>query len=330
MTPQTTNKLKTTKESSMSASAPYKILIAAQGEESRWKEAMNARLPDATIYTRDDTYNPAEIDFALLWKQPQGMMKSLANVRGIFSLGAGVEHVLSAPSLPKNVPIVRLEDAGMAQQMVEYHMYAALHFMRDFDHYLRSQNEGDWHPRDVAEISDFRVGVMGLGALGATVATRLSEMGFTVSGWSRRMKVLERVKTFAGAETLDEFLAQTDILICLLPRTDKTEGLLDRARLSKLPGNAAIINASRGAVIVEEDLLRLLDTGHLRGAFLDVAVNEPLPSDHPFWNHPKIRLTPHIAAATRIGPAVDQIAENIARIDKGETPLGLVDRDIGY
>ncbi|WP_417842724.1 2-hydroxyacid dehydrogenase [Thalassospira sp.] len=314
----------------MPASAPYKILIAAQGEEQRWKEAMTARLPDATIYTQDENYDPAEIDFAMLWKQPQGMMKSLANVRGIFSLGAGVEHVLSAPFLPKNVPIVRLEDAGMAQQMVEYHTYAALHFMRDFDHYMRSQNNGDWHPRDVAEIGHFRVGVMGLGALGATVATHLSNMGFAVSGWSRRMKAIEGVTTFAGAETLDEFLGQTDILICLLPRTGQTEGLLDSARLSKLPANAAIINASRGAMIVEEDLLRLLDTGHLRGAFLDVAVNEPLPSSHPFWNHPKIRLTPHIAAATRIGPAVDQIAENISRIDKGETPIGLVDLNIGY
>ncbi|AUG54701.1 2-hydroxyacid dehydrogenase [Thalassospira marina] len=314
----------------MPASAPCKILIAAQGDETRWKKAMTARLPDATIYSQDEDYDPAEIDYALLWKQPQGMIKSLENVRAIFSLGAGVEHVLSAPSLPVNVPIVRLEDAGMAQQMIEYHVYATLHFMRDFDHYLRHEKEDDWHPHDVAEISDFRVGVMGLGALGAAVATKLSDLGFSVSGWSRRMKAIENVATFAGDETLDEFLGQTDILICLLPRTRQTEGLLDSARMSKLPANAAIINASRGAVIVEEDLLRLVDMGHLRGAFLDVACNEPLPKGHPFWNHPKIRLTPHIAAATRIGPAVNQIAENIARIEKGETPAGLVDRDTGY
>lgn len=314
----------------MSASAPRKILIASQGDETRWKEAMTTRLPDATIYTQDEDYNPAEIDYALLWKQPQGMIKNLENIRAIFSLGAGVEHVLSAPSLPEDVPIIRLEDAGMAQQMIEYHIYATLHFMRDFDHYLRHEKDGDWHPHDVAEISDFRVGVMGLGALGAAVATSLSNLGFHVSGWSRRMKAIENVATFAGDETLDEFLGQSDILICLLPRTRQTEGLLDSARLSKLPANAAIINASRGTAIVEEDLLRLVDTGHLRGAFLDVARNEPLPKGHPFWNHPKIRLTPHIAAATRIGPAVDQIADNIDRLEKGETPAGLVDRDTGY
>ena len=144
------------------------------------------------------------------------------------------------------------------------------------------------------------------------------------------MKAIDGITTYAGAETLNEFLGQSDILVCMLPRTAETEGVLNGNTLSQLPKNAAVINAARGAMIVEADLLRLIDTGHLRGAFLDVAVTEPLPESHPFWDHSKIRITPHIAAATRIEESVDQIAENIDRISRGETPRGLVDRKTGY
>ena len=306
------------------------ILIAAAGEDDRWKEAMVARLQDANIFTQYENYDPKTIDFALLWKQPQGLLKSLTGLQAIFSLGAGVDHVLSAPSLPTEVPVIRLEDAGMADQMVQYHLYAALHFMRDFDIYARQQAKADWTQHDVARISKCRVGVMGLGALGAAVATALTQLGFAVSGWSRTMKAIDGITTYAGAETLNEFLGQSDILVCMLPRTAETEGVLNGNTLSQLPKNAAVINAARGAMIVEADLLRLIDTGHLRGAFLDVAVTEPLPESHPFWDHSKIRITPHIAAATRIEESVDQIAENIDRITRGETPRGLVDRKTGY
>jgi len=171
---------------------------------------------------------------------------------------------------------------------------------------------------------------MGLGALGSAVATALSNLGFAVSGWSRSMKVIDGISTYAGQETLAEFLGQSDILICLLPRTPETENVLNSTTFSFLPKGAAIINAARGAMINEADLLRALDTGHLRGAFLDVAVTEPLPKGHPFWDHAKIRITPHIAAATRFEESVDQIADNIDRIKKGEKPRGLVDRKIGY
>ncbi|WP_417814944.1 2-hydroxyacid dehydrogenase [Thalassospira alkalitolerans] len=307
-----------------------KILIAAAGEDDIWQKAMVARLPDADIVTQHENYDPVTIDYALLWKQPQGMLKTLSGLKAIFSLGAGVDHVLSAPSLPANVPVLRLEDAGMADQMVQYHLYAALHFLRDFDIYTRQQAKADWTQHDVARISKCRVGVMGLGALGAAVATAMTQIGFAVSGWSRTMKAIDGITTYAGSETLTEFLGQSDILICMLPRTPETEGVLNSNTLSQLPKNAAIINAARGAMIVEADLLRLLDTGHLRGAFLDVAITEPLPESHPFWDHPKIRVTPHIAAATRIEESVDQIAENIDRITRGETPRGLVDRKTGY
>ncbi|MHC8491401.1 2-hydroxyacid dehydrogenase [Thalassospira sp. SM2505] len=310
-------------------SAPN-ILISAAGEDAAWKKAMTARLPGAAIVTGDDNYDPKMIDYALFWKQPQGLIKTLTGLKAIFSLGAGVDHVVSSPSLPVDLPVIRLEDAGMADQMVQYHLYAALHFMRDFDVYNAQQAKADWTQHPVARISKCRVGVMGLGALGAAVATALSNLGFTVSGWSRSMKAIEGITTFAGKETLAEFLGQSDILICLLPRTPETENVLESSTLSFLPKGAAIINAARGAMINEADLLRALDTGHLRGAFLDVAVTEPLPESHPFWDHPKIRITPHIAAETRIEEAVDQIAENIDRINRGETPRGLVNRKTGY
>lgn len=311
-------------------SATPNILISAAGEDADWKKAMVERLPDANVATTDDDYDPATIDHALFWKQPQGLIKTLPNLKAIFSLGAGVDHVVSSPSLPADIPVIRLEDAGMADQMVQYHLYAALHFMRDFDVYAAQQAKATWTQHDVARISKCRVGVMGLGALGAAVASALSNLGFAVSGWSRSMKAIDGITTYAGEDAFAEFLGQSDILICLLPRTPETEGLLNSAALSHLPKRAAIINAARGAMINEADLLRALDTGHLRGAFLDVAVTEPLPESHPFWDHPKIRITPHIAAATRIEEAVDQIAQNIDRMARGETPSGLVDRQSGY
>lgn len=306
------------------------ILISAAGEDAAWKEAMVARLPGAKIVTGDENYDPETIDYALFWKQPQGLIKTLSNLKAIFSLGAGVDHVVSSPSLPADLPVIRLEDAGMADQMVQYHLYAALHFMRDFDIYSDQQAKADWTQHPVTRISKCRIGVMGLGALGAAVATALSSLGFGVSGWSRSMKAIDGITTFAGKETLGEFLGQSDILICLLPRTSETENVLNSTTLSFLPKGAAIINAARGAMINEADLLRALDTGHLRGAFLDVAVTEPLPESHPFWDHPKIRITPHIAAETRIEESVEQIAENIDRINRGETPRGLVNRETGY
>ncbi|MCC9621239.1 glyoxylate/hydroxypyruvate reductase A [Thalassospira sp. MA62] len=306
------------------------ILISAAGDDEIWKKALVDRLPDAHIVTQNDEYDSDAINYALFWKQPQGLIKTLGNLEAIFSLGAGVDHVISSPSLPADLPVIRLEDAGMADQMVQYHLYAALHFMRDFDVYGAQQAKATWTQHDVARISKCRVGVMGLGALGAAVATALSQLGFAVSGWSRSMKAIEGITTFAGPDAFAEFLGQSDILICLLPRTPETENILNSSTLSHLPNGAAVINAARGAMINEADLLRALDTGHLRGAFLDVAVTEPLPESHPFWDHPKIRITPHIAASTRVEEAVDQIADNIARMARGETPRGLVDRQTGY
>ena len=310
--------------------APLNILISAAGDDQKWKSVMVDRLPDANIVTEEDDYDPETIDYALFWKQPQGLIKTLPKLKAIFSLGAGVDHVVSSPSLPKELPVIRLEDAGMADQMVQYHLYAALHFMRDFDVYSAQQAKADWTQHDVARISQCRVGVMGLGALGSAVASSLSNLGFSVSGWSRSMKAIEGISTYAGKETLAEFLGQSDILICLLPRTSETENVLNSDTLSSLPKGAAIINAARGAMINEADLLRAIDTGHLRGAFLDVAATEPLPESHPFWDHGKIRITPHIAAATRFEESVDQIAENLDRLARGETPRGLVNRETGY
>ncbi|MEQ8389908.1 MAG: glyoxylate/hydroxypyruvate reductase A [Thalassospira sp.] len=312
------------------ANATPNILISAAGEDAAWKRALVERLPKANIVTGDESYDPETIDYAMFWKQPQGLIKTLPNLKAIFSLGAGVDHVVSSPSLPTHLPVIRLEDAGMADQMVQYHLYAALHFMRDFDVYAAQQAGANWVQHDVARISKCRVGVMGLGALGSAVATSLSNLGFSVSGWSRSMKAIDGITTYAGQETLAEFLGQSDILICLLPRTPETENVLNSTTFSFLPKGAAIINAARGAMITEADLLRALDTGHLRGAFLDVAVTEPLPESHPFWDHPKIRITPHIAAATRFEESADQIADNIVRIGNGEAPRGLVDRQIGY
>lgn len=313
-----------------SQSAAPNIIISANGQEAPWQKALAARLPDANILTASDSYDPDTIEYALLWKQSKGMIETLSGLKAIFALGAGVEHFVSSPGLSENVPIIRLEDAGMADQMVQYHLYAALHFMRDFDIYSAQQAMADWMPHDVARISTCHVGVMGLGSLGAAVATALTNLGFAVSGWSRSMKTIEGVSTYAGREALVEFLGQADILMCLLPSTPETANMLNSTTLASLPKGAAIINAARGSMINEDDLLRALDSDHIRGAFLDVAATEPLPESHPFWAHPKIRITPHVAAATRVEESAKQITENIHRITRGETPRGLVDRQRGY
>ncbi len=247
----------------------------------------------------------------------------------MFALGAGVDTILADPTLARSLPLVRLRDAGLAAQMVDYHVYAALHFQRDFDLYLRDQATATWRAR-APRTRRMRVGVLGLGVMGGAVARALVGMGFRVTGWSRRPKTLEGVEVLSGADGLDACLRRSELLVCLLPHTRETDGLLDARRLASLPRGAAIVNAGRGSLLDEAGLLELLDSGHLRGAFLDVTASEPLPSASRLWRHPAVRVTPHVAAATLIEPAVDQVAEAIAALEAGQRPAGLVDRSAGY
>ena len=245
-------------------------------------------------------------------------------------LGAGVDHVLDDPQLPAKVPVVRLHGAGLPGPMAEYALYAVLHFQRRMVDYLEQQRSAKWQPREEKLARDWPVGVMGLGAIGATVASRIAAQGYPVAGWCRHPRQLEGVTVFAGADRLDAFLERCRVLVNVLPLTPRTHGILNVRTFRAMPSGSYVVNIGRGGHLVNDDLVEALDAGHLAGAMLDVFDDEPLPAAHAFWRHPKILVTPHVAAPTLASEAQGQVLANIARLERGETPIGLVNRERGY
>jgi glyoxylate/hydroxypyruvate reductase A len=303
-----------------------RLLFYSAGDNSAaWVAALQGALPGAEVAI----WPAAKVaDYALVWKPPPQLLRDLHDVKAIFNLGAGVEAV--APAVPGGVRLVRLEDAGMARQMAEYVCHAVLRRYREFDVYAEQQRAGLWRARPLARPHEFGVGILGLGVLGRAVASALLPFGFALHAWSRTPKLMAGVATFAGDGELDGLLARSQVLVCLLPLTPATRGLLDRRTLSRLPRGAGVVNISRGALIVDDDLLALLDSDHLAGAMLDVFHDEPLPPEHRFWHHPRVALTPHIAATTLVEEAVAQIADKIRRLEAGLPITGVVTRDYGY
>ena len=302
------------------------FFYSAADDGARWADALRKALPEANVTVGPDPGDA--IDYAVVWKPPADVIASLGGVRALFNLGAGVDALAELPC-PAGVPVVRLVDAGMAEQMAEYAAYAVLRCYREFAAYEASQRHARWEPRDRLDKAAFNVGVLGLGALGSAVAGALVRLGFPVTACSRSPKALEGVRSFA-AEALSDFLATCRVLVCLLPLTQETQGLLDRRRLAWLPRGAYLVNAARGGLVVDADLIALIDAGHISGAMLDVFRDEPLPPEHAFWHHPRITVTPHVSAATQIEPSVAQIASNIRRLESGLPIEGVVDRGRGY
>jgi len=299
-------------------------------EAPAWAEAAAAADPGLDFRVWPDAGDPAGIEAALVWKPEAGLLNRFPNLRLIQSLGAGVDHILAVPDLPPDVPIARLIDPTLTAQMVEYVLLAVLRHQRHWADYEAQQRAERWHHIPAWEASRCRVGVMGLGEIGGAAASALRGLGYAVRGWSRRPHRLEGVATHAGREQLDEFLKDLDILVCLLPLTDETRGVINRETLRRLPGGAYVINAARGGHVVDEDLLEALDSGHIAGACLDVFNEEPLPRGHPYWHHPKVMVTPHVAGLTLPHGAMPQVIENIRRVRRGEPPLNVVDRAAGY
>ena len=307
-----------------------KILVHTAGSDSAaWIDALNQALPEAGI-DRWPAARAADADYALLWKPPPELVRDLAHAKAIFNLGAGVDSMPELSALPRDVLLVRLDDAGMAEQMVEYVLHAVIRRYREFDAYVDQQREGLWHQRSRLSKNEFTVGILGAGVLGAEVARALVRLGFPVRVWSRTPKAISGVASFAGPQDLDSFLAATRVLVCLLPLTRETKDLLDQVRLARLPRGAYLVNVARGAVVVDVDLLALIDSGHLAGATLDVFRDEPLPKAHPFWHHSRIVLTPHVSAVTRIEASVAQICAKIRRLEAGLPVTGIIDRRHGY
>ena len=292
-----------------------------------WVRGLQAALPEAQV----EVWAPGApaFDHAVVWAPPQQLLDEQPGLRGLFNIGAGVDALMTL-RLPPATRIVRLDDAGMSVQMAEYVCHALIRHFREFDAYEADARAGRWSFRKPLARQDFPVGIMGLGVLGERVARAVLPFEFPVNGWSRSPKAIEGVRGFAGEAQFDDFLAASRVLVNLLPLTDATRGILNRGTLSKLRPGGYLINIARGAHLVEDDLIPLIDSGRLAGAMLDVFQLEPLPAEHPFWRHPKIVVTPHASARTLRGESIAQIAGKIRAMERGEPVAGVVDRGRGY
>jgi len=308
------------------------ILFSSTSDNAAaWHEAVGRQMPDETLRVWPDLGAPEDIEFAIVWRPEPGLLARLPNLKGILSLGAGIDHLTGDPTLPRHVPLVRLIDPSLTAQMSEYVVLNVLRHHRRFDDYRRLQEARRWAPiLPAPDTAQRRVGVMGLGVLGRDALAKLKPFGFPLRGWARRPQEIAGVETFHGAAGLMPFLGGCDILVCLLPLTTETQGILNARTFAALPRGAAVINAARGAHVVAGDLLAALDSGHLSGATLDVFTPEPLPTDDPLWAHPRVTVTPHIAALTLPATAAALMAESIRLLRAGKKPHGLVDLTVGY
>lgn len=295
-----------------------------------WRDALGESIADLDFRVWPEVGNPDDIDFALVWEPHPGSLRTFANLKAIFSLGAGVDHLLCDPDLPPGVPITRVVDPNMTQRMTEYVVLHVLRYHRQHDDYEEQQRRIDWTMRPQPAAGERCVGVMGLGELGGNAVRALAALGLDVAGYSRTPKRIDGVTGFHGADGLAPFLERTEILVNLLPLTPALENILDARLFTALPVGAFVINAGRGRHLVETDLLAALDSGHLGGATMDVFREEPLPDGHPFWTHPKVSITPHVAAIADPRFIARQVAENIERARAGQPLLYVVDPAVGY
>lgn len=295
-----------------------------------WLDGLRAALPGALV--EPWTPGAAPADYAVVWMPPQPFLDEQSRLKAIFNTGAGIDALLKL-RLPPGVPLIRLDDAGMAVQMAEYVCHAVIRHFREFEAYEADTRQGRWAQRPPHRRQDFPVGVLGLGVLGQRVSRALAAFDFPVRGWSRSPKAMDGVQCFAGDAQFNDFLAASRILVCLLPLTPETENILRRDTLARLQSGGYVINVARGRHLVDEDLIALLDSGHLAGATLDVFRTEPLPAGHPFWTHPKITLTPHTSARTLTEESITQIATKIRALEGGASVsslAGVVDPNQGY
>jgi glyoxylate/hydroxypyruvate reductase len=293
-----------------------------------WAERFAQLAPDTPFHIWPEAGDPAAIRYLVAW-QPDDLAVSLPNLEVVFSVGAGVDQ-LDLARIPAHLPVVRMIEPGIVEGMVEYVTEAVLAIHRDLFDYALQQQARVWRPLPLHPAASRRVGVLGLGMLGTAVLERLRVFGFACAGWSRSPREIEGVECYAGDEMLDAFLARTDVLICLLPLTDATRGLLGRRVFNRLPKGASLVHVGRGPQLVSADLLDALERGQIHSAVLDVSDPEPLPADHPLWAQPRVRITPHVASATRPDSAVDAVLENLRLHRAGQRMNGEIDRSRGY
>lgn len=294
-----------------------------------WQRLFQERAPDIEFRQWPDVGNPEEIHYLACWQPPADLASRFPNLEVLFATSAGVDQ-FDLSLLPPELPVVRMLDPGIVAGMVEYATLMVLALHRQLPRYLDQQGARRWQEHALVPAQNRGIGVLGLGQIGQAVLARLASFGFALSGWSRSAHELPGVRCHAGPDQLPAFLADCEILICLLPLTGETRGILDARLFAALPRGASLINLGRGAQLVEADLLAALDSGQLSQAVLDVVEPEPPAADHPFWQHPRIWLTPHVGAMTVPETAFTVLLENIRRHQRGEPMLGLVDRQRGY
>ncbi len=307
------------------------LLFVGAGERTEpWTKAFAEIAPEIEFRPHVPGADLAGIPYCLAWKATRGIWQAMKDLKVIFCLGAGVDRLLADPSLPQDVPLVRMVEPGLTRGMVEYVLWQCLFHHRKVWELEAAQSCATWRPHTYPAPWDRTIGILGLGELGSAAAAKLTEFGFKVRGWSRSPKSLPNVQSFAGLDQLPSFLAGTEILVCLLPLTPETRGILNAELFSQLPRGASIINAARGGHLVEADLLAAMASGQVCAATLDVFETEPLPQDHPFWSTERLYVTPHNASITDPRSAAWRIARQIEKFEGGEELENVVDRTRGY
>lgn len=306
------------------------LFISHVDSPDDWKRAFAKFMPDLEVRVWPDLGRKDEIEVALVWRPPRESLLGLPNLKLIASLGAGVDHLLRDTLLPDGVPVTRFVDDDLTAMMTEYAVLHVLACHRRLPEYLEMQRKGEWRELPQPLARERKVSVMGLGVLGGAAASRLATFGFDVAGYSRSPKTIAGVTVFAGADRLTSFLARSEILLNLLPLTPDTEGLINRDTLAALPKGAAFVNLGRGGHVVEADLAAALEAGHVKTAILDVFRKEPLPAESPFWTHPRVIVTPHVASITNPESGARKVVENLKRVRQGQPPQDRVDPKVGY
>jgi glyoxylate/hydroxypyruvate reductase len=312
------------------------VLLAIRGwDQKAWQQRFQRLLPDRSVVLAGDAFDPASVRYVACWKHEPGSLAALSRVEVLFSLGAGVDHLVSDSRLPL-APIVRVVDDDLTHRMTEWVVWQCLDWLRQGKMYRRQQMDGRWSDdRHQPSARDVRVGVMGLGVLGRDAIEKLQALRFDVAGWSRSPRQIAGIPAFSGQDGLTVFLARTDMLVVLMPLTDETRGMIDRKLLGGLAGDGrlggpVLINAGRGGLQVESDILTMLDRGSLKGASLDVFETEPLPAQSPFWKHPQVIVTPHNAAMSEPDAIAAAIVKQIYAHESGSALVNVVDPKRGY